>query len=112
MEGWTEVNQLGIVEGKEFLISEVLEEAQVQLEKICCELPIFFLEGGNSFSLRQKNQVVVVTCRFDETRIGGNFEPWDKIDVILTSGEVTEVEMYDIHDKDPLSYAIWKMLQG
>lgn len=94
--------QKGIVEGAEMCIVGKGLEQEEQLYAICCDMPVFFLQGGKSFSVKLGDKVVSIKGRINSDIVGNNLDELDQIEITLSSTSNTRTLMYDVNDKETL----------
>lgn len=94
--------QKGIVEGEEMCIVDNGVEQEEQLYAICCDMPVFFLQGGKSFSIKLGDNVVSIKGCINSDIVGNNFDELDQIEITLSGMSDTRRLMYDVNDKETL----------
>lgn len=94
--------QKGIVEGAEMRIVGNEVEQEEQLYAICCDMPVFFLQGGKSFSVKLGDKVVSIKGCINSDIVGDNLDGLDQIEIALSSTSDTCSLMYDVNDKETL----------
>ena len=94
--------QKGITEGAEIHIVGKGLEQEEQLYAICCDMPVFFLQGGKSFSVRLGDKVVTINGSINPDIVGNNLDEFDQIEITLSSETDTRTLMYDVNDKETL----------
>lgn len=94
--------QKGIVEGAEMCIVDNGVEQEEQLYAICCDMPVFFLQGGKSFSIKLGDNVVSIKGCINSDIVGNNLDELDQIEITLSGMSDTRRLMYDVNDKETL----------
>lgn len=94
--------QKGIVEGAEMCIVGNGVEQEEQLYAICCDMPVFFLQGGKSFSIKLGDNVVSIKGCINSDLVGNNLDELDQIEITLSGMSDTRRLMYDVNDKETL----------
>ena len=94
--------QKGIVEGAEMCIVGNGVEQEEQLYAICCDMPVFFLQGGKSFSIKLGDNVVSIKGCINSNIVGNNLDELDQIEITLSGMSDTRRLMYDVNDKETL----------
>lgn len=94
--------QKGIVEGAEMCIVGNGVEQEEQLYAICCDMPVFFLQGGKSFSIKLGDNVVSIKGCINSDIVGNNLDELDQIEITLSGMTDTRRLMYDVNDKETL----------
>lgn len=94
--------QQGIVEGAEIHIVGGIWEQEEQLYAVCCDMPVFFLKGGKSFSVRLGDRVVSIKGNINQDIVGNNLDELDQIEITLASASDTRTLTYDVNDKETL----------
>lgn len=94
--------QKGIVEGAEMCIVGNGVEQEEQLYAICCDMPVFFLQGGKSFSIKLGDNVVSIKGCINSDIVGNNLDELDQIEITLSGMSDTCRLMYDVNDKETL----------
>lgn len=92
----------GIVEGAEMCIVDNGVEQEEQLYAICCDMPVFFLQGGKSFSIKLGDNVVSIKGCINSDIVGNNLDELDQIEITLSDMSDTRRLMYDVNDKETL----------
>lgn len=104
--------QKGIAEGAEMCIIGNCLEQEEQLYAICCDMPVFFLQGGKSFSIKLGDKVVSIKGCINSDIVGNNLDELDQIEITLSSMSDTRRLMYDVNDKETLVGIIQCLLAG
>ena len=94
--------QKGIVEGAEMCIVDNGVEQEEQLYAICCDMAVFFLQGGKSFSIKLGDNVVSIKGCINSDIVGNNLDELDQIEITLSGMSDTRRLMYDVNDKETL----------
>ena len=94
--------QKGIVEGAEMCIVGNGVEQEEQLYAICCDMPVFFLQGGKSVSIKLGDNVVSIKGCSNSDIVGTNLDELDQIEITLSGMSDTRRLMYDVNDKETL----------
>ena len=94
--------QKGIAEGAEICIVGGILEQEEQLYAICCDMPMFFLQGGKSFSVKLGDKIVSIEGNINSDIVGNNLDELDQIEITMSSESDTRTLMYDVHDKETL----------
>ena len=102
--------QKGIAEGAEIRIVGGIWEQEEQLYAVCCDMPVFFLQGGKSFSVRLGDKVVSIKGTIHSDIVGNNLDEFDQIEITLSNASHTRTLMYDVNDKETLADIIQSLL--